>query len=767
MSGYFIHFDVARKAIEGLETNPNTQGLFQNPGGAAAIKRIAQAYPSYFALGAIGPDIFFLLPDFKGTLGKGISTIADTIRAIYPVIDETILIPWEDIMGTISDNSANLSDVLTGGLSSQLATVANLMSSIHMDALIFLASRQYDIFSLLGSGIPAGYDEQTFYWSDTLHTRQTSHVAARLWHDAAAISDTKQRERFQAFALGWMTHVATDITGHCYVNQKTGGPYRLHWQRHHLVENHMDSKVYDSEYGSHLCYEMLTKAGLHRWIAFSDQALSLFDHGMGPDYPKGAKPAEVTARDEVFDVDSKMPGDLADFICRTLKNVYSPAISDPNYPEGQEAGSPTILSDTYNREGFTQASLIEGGFPTKDDIAGIYFWYYKYLRMVTMDGHKFTRPEPPTTVVDNPFPDVPGNPEIDGDNIPADIFSLLLAALAWLLYLGQVVEWGVGEIVGQFASNATIGLREKIYQYVILPLYNMWLTLHWYLSIAGFSSPNQDEIQTGLEALGKGFEWDWEGVEAALNDPLGGLGPQSLAVSNPPEPSKNPHCNESYPRDVVQDPGIAIAQAGSVFGFAVNSPDEAPSEFLNPWLWPQQDLEGHNVRTETQRTMASPYRMPQDSNILVSGLPGDNIYRKKYESAGNETETRNIQSDIETKHLGAPVDYAAYVLAQLTAPIADYKQVPNFSLDSDRGYGYLCWDWKRTPATICAPKDYRTKVNPNPANGLGDGPYKRAYRMPVQPGTGWKKDDYLSGNPASAPDPKNAVKIRYIDKEVK
>ena len=48
-----------------------------------------------------------------------------------------------------------------------------------------------------------------------------------------------------AFALGWMTHCGTDVTGHPFTNAKCGGPFRLHWQRHHLVENHFDAAAYN------------------------------------------------------------------------------------------------------------------------------------------------------------------------------------------------------------------------------------------------------------------------------------------------------------------------------------------------------------------------------------------------------------------------------------------------------------------------------------------------------------------------------------------
>ncbi len=77
-----------------------------------------------------------------------------------------------------------------------------------------------------------------------LHYRKTYKFAAALWRNA----DCPERK---AFALGWMTHLATDVVGHSFVNQKCGGPYRLHPQRHHLIENHIDAWVYDCFHKMH------------------------------------------------------------------------------------------------------------------------------------------------------------------------------------------------------------------------------------------------------------------------------------------------------------------------------------------------------------------------------------------------------------------------------------------------------------------------------------------------------------------------------------
>ncbi|MFI7407745.1 hypothetical protein ACIBU0_03545 [Streptomyces sp. NPDC049627] len=38
-----------------------------------------------------------------------------------------------------------------------------------------------------------------------------------------------------------MGHAFTNANANA--NAKSGGPFRLHWQRHHLVENHFASQV--------------------------------------------------------------------------------------------------------------------------------------------------------------------------------------------------------------------------------------------------------------------------------------------------------------------------------------------------------------------------------------------------------------------------------------------------------------------------------------------------------------------------------------------
>src|SRR5438132_13087815 len=122
MPGWYIHMDVARKALDILETNDGARRLFAEPGPSPAeLTELAHKHPAYAALGAIGPDIFFLLPDFKPPVGSMLFGAANTIREIYTWWDDNFLGPWEDQIGPIADNLSDEVDAVTGGLASQLS----------------------------------------------------------------------------------------------------------------------------------------------------------------------------------------------------------------------------------------------------------------------------------------------------------------------------------------------------------------------------------------------------------------------------------------------------------------------------------------------------------------------------------------------------------------------------------------------------------------------------------------------------------------------
>jgi hypothetical protein len=766
--------DVARRAIAGLKTNAGAASILGSDGpDAPTLAAIAEQNPTYVALGAIGPDIFFLLPDFKPPIGNMLWKLASVIKDLYTAWDDTFLGPYESAMGPISNNLQDELNALSGGLKSTIESIFSQAFKLLEEFIIKLILQQYDFFGLLSSGVPAGYDEQTFFWSDMLHYRETYNFGTQLWKQASAEPDPVWRARFQAFALGWMTHLATDVTGHAFVNQKAGGPYRLHWQRHHLVENHMDALLYNSENGSKPIYQMISCSALHLWLAFNPDGSSrnnFFNTQPGPNYPDGDDSASITARHAAWDVDSDLPDQLAEFIAATLKAVF---VNDLIVPEtGMVACCPTIISTLDDR-----VPIATGGYANADDIAGAYWWLYHYVKWTTTDYFNIRRPEPPSVVVIPSFPSPPGSGDSDpgpgasDDNGTWDsVFDLLLALFAWIAYLAEVAIWPAAVIAGIINGTITYPLRWALYEALELPLYNAWLAIHTYLAMTGYVMPMPEEINPGLTTLGVSVNDNWAVTLAALNDPSGGLTTANLA----PDPSGS--ADTTFPKDVILDPPNAIS---SFFGdlFKVGAPSvngELPSEFTRPWRWPGKDNESDTINSEDPLSVPGPYQTSADATVLLGAAPGNNTARQIFEGAKNEAETIRFARQLLPigSHLGDPQDYSGYVIARLTRSSAHPREVTNFNLDADRGYAYLCWDWLRDPKRRAMPSAFAG--NPDPSNNdQPDDVSQHVYPQATVPGYGWNKSDAIPNPnlPPVAPfDPNNpqaSVRIRYIGWEKK
>ena len=100
-------------------------------------------------------------------------------------------------------------------------------------------------------------------------------------------------------------------------------------------------------------------------------------------------------------------------------------------------------------------------------------------------------------------------------------------------------------------------------------------------------------------------------------------------------------------------------------------------------------------------TVSGPYPAgaTPDQVLFQTNRPVPVDERGAYENATTPalTDLLNIEligTDAATDHnpLGDPIQFAAYLMGQVLST-ADYDV--NFNLDSDRGFGYRCWDWIR------------------------------------------------------------------------
>jgi hypothetical protein len=686
---------------------------------AQELGEICHTWRNYLALGSLGPDLFYLLPDFADTKGCVIRQIVQWAIDVWSEIDAQFVSRWEKWIGPISTNASQLASQLTGGLAAQLGQILDELSAAIMNAFKGLLAQMGDWFGVLTSGVPQGYNNDGFYWSDVFHYRRTYQFPfvllqqARAALDAAADDDARHdAEARVAFAVGWMSHCATDVTGHPFTNAKCGGPYRDHWQRHHLVENHIDSQNY-SALNSGACYGEYGTSALHFWVAFrrrQDGPYAGRDDGPAYDYFTGFPaydtsdgPTPAASRAAHFDLDS---GGLPDHLTDTLMDVMAevhpdgPKILtlDPQYSASDAAGDPD-------------------GRPNADAMAQMWEIVYAYLKMTGRDGLSPRKPEPPSVFTDHSFPTPPGgggggvddDPSRGADVDDDDSFTLLdllLALFAWVVYIAEVIIWLATVLPGLIVDIATFPAREVIYWTVVIPAWNLFMLSRRALVMSGFLMPRPEEIDLGLTTLGTSGGFN---IAAALDDPFG-LGASAFVIDEPSGRLTNTSSfgiDLAYPRNIVRDHPADVAQFDLVSALGLTGPlkyagdagaEFKASEWIAPWRYPLQNQAGQPVAQEGAAAHVGPYSAGDKSTVLLPGTIGDNGARSDLEESRSSEQTFNALDRLLTqnRHLGGPVDYTTYLVGRMIDERANAEfGVADFNLDSDRGYAWHCWDWDR------------------------------------------------------------------------
>jgi hypothetical protein len=724
MPGWYIHLDVARTAALLLGEKPvgkpapdAVAAALEGDGPTPAqLAEIIRKYPNYYALGAIGPDIFFLLPDFKGEVGNFIAQVARWVVDTWNDLDENVFEPWEKYIGPIEEDQTETVSRLTGDLSNEISRVAGYASGIIRAAVLGFLSRLYDWFGIFGCGVPQGYDDKLFFWSDMFHYRLTDQFARDLFTVASTTSFSNDDDASEsgtpgepyepgiAFALGWMTHIGTDVAGHAFVNEKAGGPYRLHWQRHHLVENHMDAFVYDREHGTEERYNNLHISALHFWLQFDDHndyqpQYGMFDLDKRPQYPTGLRSRDYFDRDHAFDIDSTLPPGLRNFLLTVMEKTFV-AGHGPQTNGGMPTHPMILAAITNDPTGRPDAGLL-------DDTVELLF---DFVKRTTTDYYKMPKPQPPE-VFPNLDPPTWGDRDgiaPSGEDDDGSFWDWLLAIVSFVLYLVEWVEYIVTILPALILDLATYPVRYLLYL-IEEALYELWLAFHQLLVMEGFVAPRPEEIDLGLVTLGMPAATPFLGLLGLVDDVFGGIVDAAGNVTgidvgnpfanspNPPQPQPVP--DPKYPRLTVTDDPVLLQKLIALLK-GRNPSDPQPSEFLRPWEYPFLNNAHQPIGSERPLTAAGPFPAGADPTILLAHFPGSDAARRAYEVAPDPATTDQLNQRLGPRFsLGDPVSYSLYTIGRLTRDLEGERPfLANFNLDSDRGYGYRCWDWDRRGA---------------------------------------------------------------------
>jgi hypothetical protein len=137
--------------------------------------------------------------------------------------------------------------------------------------------------------------------------------------------------------------------------------------------------------------------------------------------------------------------------------------------------------------------------------------------------------------------------------------------------------------------------------------------------------------------------------------------------------------------------------------------------WLAPWRYPLLNHSGQSVPREEAQAHAGPYVAGDPSTVLLPGPAGDAEARRLLERATSPAETFALLNQLfpDDRHLGGPVDYGLYLVGRMVAERHnDEFGVPDFNLDSDRGYAYPPVDFHYRQA--CTPPHFFHAAHDNP-----------------------------------------------------
>ena len=660
MPGPYIHISSMLHTGEQMADGyrpPRSERIHPNWVGAdpKQLAAILKAHSNFASLGAIGPDLFFFLPDFRDKFGIPISSVLVIVlkflRTLYATLDP-FLSKWEHYLGPISEDTGEEISRLTGGMSETVGNISGELSSILITALEDFITQQKDWWEYFSLGLNQGFDEQSFMWSDMLHYRDTGQFGRTLWRNADKVNSDQAR----AYALGYITHIGTDVTGHAFVNAISGGPFRQHWQRHHLVENHMDAFWYlkDSlgpKSGDQ--YPQLTESALYFDIAFQGDA---GDSVPRPGYPTGDTMRENWERKRMLNIDSSLPDVVGNVVLQSMMDVF--------YQGGPH---PKILRDNDGR-------------PSAELIAEAYSLLFEYLKLVTVDGFSHEPPPPPDVFPNLDFPTLSdpagdsapgggGGGGGDGGSFWDDVLSFILSVIAVIAYIAEVALYLATLPWAILADLTTYPLRLGLYYALELPLFHMLKNFRSVLVMTGYMLPMQDEIASTLMHIGLTDSQGWQALLASLGDVFGGIVPPGLG--NPDQTFRDPNYPHAHPDD----------------------------EFRHPWDYPAPPPK---VPSEQPLTTAGPHPALVSPEVLFGGTGTDPILRDRFETAAGPPDADAAGLAVTPhQHLGDAVAFSKYMvwLESRTPTQPDGTKIPlvEWNLDADRGYGYHCWDWNRQP----------------------------------------------------------------------
>jgi hypothetical protein len=761
MPGPFTHIYTARRVADFLDERQVTNEFIRLQDGAleplqqlnAALAEtlnprqcaeMMHKWPKFTSVGAIGPDLFFFLQDYNNIaipcdeimlamsllyylddqkrldnpydglltiLAEVSDTWAGILRFIVKLdqIWQKFLKVWNATIGPILDKAGQVIDDLTGGL---LSTLGDAFTELKND-LLQLAEEELltegDVFGWFSLKMRSGFDEQAFLWSDMTHYRRTNVVPERLIayaRDMLQSADALTREHGEqllAFALGWVCHVGTDVISHSFVNEQCGGPFRTHWQRHHVIENHMDAWNYkctqtgalpaDDFVAYQPSYPSVADSALYFAVQIPQGIDDLADVNakqgdLRQPLPDGTDRSSEDKRTELLDTDGELPLWLAEKIVQALIEVYADPkeggnpdvqghlaegqVPHPRNLNGQVFQDGLHLSDALigkwleilgiDNVGLALEDLrkiiapdppqnIPEGFPLPWEVMATYRFmlsWFKRQYVATADMDKPQRP----TIFTPPASDLTdfGPPDFSGvsqsDDPVSKTCSAILALLDWLFKTLEHAAQLLYDLAKTVASAGSLPARAGIYYGIILPAWEAAENMRMVLVHLGYVIPQSEQFWDDGE-LKRPNEIDEELIR--LGHTVDSAFQSALAAAWDPlgNLDSDPSLVNVGVRDVMAAPTpwlpVRVGKGEKPAPFGARSAGDV-DEFQRPWAYPDRtnnpDPNKAGNYLEGPLSIPGPYPSETMPDALFSVTnAASNTARVQYQQAGCPADT--------------------------------------------------------------------------------------------------------------------------------
>jgi hypothetical protein len=636
--------------VQRLALDPVLQPFLGNPDaqpGSPAEKQMRFAN-----LGAVGPDIFYAMADYR----PEVQDLEDFLVKVGGTF-EAIL----DVMGQIQRYIDGVVNEITLGIVEGLEnTVALISGTVKNFILGLLVDNGYNFWPFFEAARQRDLPRSQWFWADYLHYVRSGRFVRKL------LELSGQDPNLRAYALGYLTHYVTDVVGHPYVNQVVQAPWRLYWQRHHLVENFIDAYVWD------------------RWHVPSPAPAPPNAAEQPPDRVTKAANAQGTGApfnfarlNDLISIGIPTLGDpidgilngLADGIANGLADLGVSGFTEPPAPNDPDFVAWTrmmerALKEVYQDDPLHPQRLMgvgrPNGFPTADDIAAAYGVMRFFLKLSTEDKIQDSKAPNIVDDISQAVQDLVNQIENDigglrAPPLPSTHGHFSLSAL-WDA-VKNLAEWAadtVAKVVKtafDFAKglvNVALTPVKDVVKFTFFlinkALFALYRHVRETLVLAAYNIPYTEELATSMGALFSTADlWQTKGNLGAGRYPVEEILEEEEFTGN---------------------------------GY---------SPIVPPNQQPTPDVELNSVR------LTAPYPAGLPDVFIDTPRGPDDLFSVNGHNGPlqfNDDSGRNFGGALENCQRG---------ILLATGKLAGEFQLPNYNLDGDRGYAWPCWQVKPEP----------------------------------------------------------------------